>query len=343
MPLVVVTNAEEKSRSGDADAQAAHLLRVADLVFEGLGLHFETNSFEVWDSFPRTWLGGKPIVPPTQGRIRPRDFRVPLFPSEDPGRPLAAKVHGNHCIVLRGSFTLANRISVPAAFEINLARRYAKGKEGVGGVGDIVFETQKTIEAPWDGLYELLRHHKDAAQPFLADLESSIFHINERITEGPRVRWASLKAREGASEPVSDTYFLYRRDDQRIPSFVRGKLLELALERGRGILEEMELRSVPVFRSEVESMIESLAFSRSYDRATAALGHEFGLVARTGGSVMFYSTNPEAATKIAQGILAAIGPAFWTELRRRLGATNSFDEPLEKLASEHASHTLTKG
>ena len=337
MPLVVVTGAEERTRSADADAQAAHLLRIADLVFDGLGRHFEPRTFEVWDSFPRAWLGGTPIVQQTEGQLRPRDFRVPLFQEESPSRPPHPMVHGNHCVVLRGEFALAPHLSVPATFEINLARRYARGKDGVGGVGDVVFDTQKTIEAPWDGLYELVRHQGRPATAFLNDLESSLFHINEKIKEGPRVKWASLKSMEGAAEPVSDAFFLYRREDQRLPSFIRGKLLELAIEHGKSALDQMDLHSVPLYRAEVEAMVDSLGFSRAYDRATVALGQETGLVARTGGSVMFYSADPEAATKIAQGILAAIGPAFWTELRRRLGATNSFDEPLEKLASLHGS------
>jgi hypothetical protein len=228
-------------------------------------------------------------------------------------------------------------VAVPANFEVNLARRYAKGKDGVGGVGDVVFETQKTLDSPWDGLYELLRHREKVAGPFLSILESSLFHINDRIKEGPRVKWASLKSREGAAEPVSDAFFLYRRDDQRLPSFIHGKLLELAIDYGKRFLNQMDLYSPAVYRAEVESMVDSLSFSNAYDRATLALGHKTGLVARTGGSVMFYSTDPEAATKIAEGILGAIGPSFWAELQRRLGATTSFDEPLQKLADRYSS------
>jgi hypothetical protein len=335
MPLVVLTFAEERSKSADADDQAAHLLRIADHVYEALGGHFLPEKYEIWDAYPRAWLGGNIVVPSTEGRLRPRDFRVPLHSPAGDRVPSNPRVHGNNCIVLKGDFSVRGLPTVPAHFEINLTTRYAHGRNGVGGVGDVVFETQKTVEAPWDGLYQLLANNLQASASFLQHLENSLFLINRQITSGPRVRWASLKSLEGAAEPVSDAFFLYRRDDQRIPAFIRGKLLELALEQGAPIYNEMDLRSIGVYRSEVTALVDHLMYSHAYERAVSSLGEQEGLISRSGGSVMFYSTDPEAATKIADRILRAIGPTFWDELRRRLGAAANFDPELDRLAQGH--------
>jgi hypothetical protein len=343
VPLIVVTSAEEKSREADRDQQAVQSLALADKVYEALSKHFSVDSWEIWDTYPRSWLGGRRVGGPVAGRMRPSGFHVPELGEygQLDSAPVSTKpaIHGNHCIVLRGELTPVEGVTVPATLEVNLARRYARGTKGKGGAGDIVFDTQKTVDYPFDGLYELLVAMKQESASFRKGLEDRMFRINDSIERGPRVTWFSLKAVEGASPPSSDMFFFYGRDTFRLSSFLRTRLLELATERAAPVYEEMDLRSKPVFEQILDGMVGRLTLSNVFDRASANLGREFGIRLRTGGSAMISSSDPQAITRVAREILDAVEQEFLDELRREIGASVNFDRPLAKLAERHSDNT----
>ena len=338
MPLVVVTTAEKKSRAAEADGQASHLLRISESVFEILAPNFKTRGWELWENTPREWLGGK-LLAETAESARPRDFVVPVPPPEgtrtlDTVLPEGkATVHGQNCIVLKGTFSLPPRVNVPATLEINLATAYAHGPlSNRAGAGDVVFDTQKTPDQPHEGIYDLLRARGQAGARYARSLRDLCFHLNDRIQEGPTVKWASLKALEGAVEPSSSMYFLYLKDPTTIWNFLRRKLLEVALERGENVYKETPLVPKQVYRTIVGAIVDRIAQSNAYARAVTRRAELRTLIARPGGSVMISTDNPEAPTQVAAEVLDAIQEDFRNDLARQLGASDAFEDRLDQLA-----------
>ncbi len=338
MPFIVVTTAEKKTRSAEADAQAARSLQVAERVFEILSPWFEVESWEVWESTPRPWLGGI-RKDGKGGPRRPRDFAVPVPTPEGTTAfetaPTESKtqVHSSHCVMLHGSFSLAPQVVVPASFSINLAVAYAHGTvQGKAGAGDIVFDTQRTAQFPAEGLYDLLRMNQSLARPFLMALRDQVFHINDRISEGPTIRWASLKAFEGSVEPTTSCFFLYRKDPTSLGGFLKGRLLEVALERGKRVYDRSRMVPAAVYRDIVAAIVNRISLSPAYSRAAARRGELKSMFARPGGSVMISTDNPEAPTEVAEEVIDAVSDAFLTDLARQLGASEQFEQDLERLA-----------
>lgn len=340
MPLVIVTTAEKKSRAAEADAQAIHQIRIAERVFEFLAPNFRVEDWDLWKNSPRDWLGGELVARMAQA-ARPTDFVIPV-PAPEGTRVLQGVpnetrlvVHSQHCIVLSGTFTLTPRVAVPATLEINLATAYAHGSgSGRAGAGDIVFETQRTPEHPQEGLYDLLRSNAAVGAQYARSLRDFCFKLNDRITEGPSVKWASLKALEGAIEPSGSMFFVYLRDPTTIGNFLRRKLFELAYERGLSTYKVTPLVPKSVYRSIVSAIVDRVALSPAYARAVTRRAELRTLVARPGGSVMISTDNPDAPDQVAVEVLDAIDGDFRSDLARQLGTSEAFEDSLEALAKK---------
>ena len=327
MPLVVVTTAETKRHSAEAEKQAGQVLEIANRVVDGLGDRFVSDSWEVFEGFSDEALAGEPVRH-GRGPARPSSFVVrPANVGTLPGAALEPEtaLHQHHCLAISGTFRIDPLNPVPARLEVNLYRQWAKEQ------GDITLETFKTHDVKADGLYELIDASGETGLDFAERLGKHIGSLNHEIDSGPRIRWASVKDVEGTEEPSGGYVFLYRLDDMRTSRLIQNELTKVAEEEGREIYRSASLRSAPYYRKTVEDMISELSSFPLFAKAAERVGAEEGLIRVETGSVLFVDRKRGASGRAAKRILDAVGEDFRSELRRRIGAAQSWPDSLSKL------------
>lgn len=329
MPLVVVTTSEDKRRSADAEIQAGQVLRLADRLFECLTGNFTVASWKIFEGFSEEALAGDAFKA-GDGAVRPSSFAVPVpnaRPLDESPEGAATNIHNHHCLVIHGSFRISDLPPVPARFEVNLYRQWAKEE------GDIVFDTFKTGDVSADGLYELVWQAGQPGLQFAERFGRHLSDLNNQIERGPRVRWASIKDVDGAEEPSNNYAFLYRLDDMKMSRLIRSELMRIAEEVGRPIYESSDLRAVGFYRKTVEDMVGELSSFPLFDQAAETVGAEEGLIRVETGSVLFIDRRQGGTGRAATKILDAVGENFRNELRRRIGAAQTWPDPLSRLIS----------
>lgn len=337
MPFVVVTTAEAKKNSSDAERQASHVLNIADRIVEFLGDRFRSESWKIFEGFSEESLAGEPVSA-GQGSVRPSSFWIPLpgastlsgIPREDE----RTEVHQHHCIVIDGFLHLGQLDAVPARFEVNLDRQWAKEQ------GDIVFETYKTARVKADGLSGLVALAGTSGYEFAKKLGTYLGTINHDLKSGPKIRWASLKEFEGAEEPETDYTFLYRADSMRISRLIQGELTRIATAAGRDIYASCPIKSEALYRKTVEGLVSELSAYPLFSDAASSVSKSVGLYQIPTGSVLFFSRDQKSTTQVAERIFNVVSDSFKAELKHRIGSAGAWPGKLSTLIGETKQLTL---
>lgn len=307
MPLIVVTRREGAAH--DPGPFVEPLGTVAVSVWKWLSPHFVVDHYKLWKEFPSEGLGGE-LVKEAHETVRPEDLQFALPSTNERLSDKASKLQGPlrpyHILELNGSFAWGRYRNVPATLAINFYTPWAED------AGDITFDTFRTGDLPFEGLFSLLCNCS------VVDRKAFVRGVLEAVSTAEvtkksrlRVEWAAVKESESLRDSSRALGLYDPRKESSLDSFVaqalrqrlRSKVVEKYPEMEPPKLDLLSRRNLDAIIRDVGTELE---WVKGYTEYVDGVTEQLGVGAFPVGSTVFVGPEPESIDNVVGQVAASV-------------------------------------